>query len=121
MHLAIASALLGATMDIDQKKLIEFGIFGELTLDGAVVGVPGILPLVMGLEEEGIKKVIVPWENRKEAFLARGCKIYPVKNLQEAVKVIESEDEDKYLYNELSTILIIAKSLVGSVTTTSAL
>lgn len=97
--LAIAAALLGAAMDIDQKKLIEFGIFGELTLDGAVVGVPGILPLVMGLEEEGIKKVIVPWENRKEASLARGCKIYPVKNLQEAIKIIEETDEEKFSYD----------------------
>lgn len=58
---------------------------GELSLDGSVRTVNGILPLVCGLKEHGITTVFVPEKNAKEAALVRGIKVFGVKYLGDVV------------------------------------
>ena len=54
---------------LDSEKVKDYAFIGELSLDGTIRGVSGVLPLVLGLKEAGIKNVIVPLENAKEAAL----------------------------------------------------
>lgn len=54
---------------------------GELSLDGSLRAVNGVLPLVLGLKEHGITNVFVPESNSKEAALVQGVNIYGVKHL----------------------------------------
>ena len=58
---------------------------GELSLDGSIRKVNGILPLVSGLKDCGIKTVFVPEENAKEAALVQDIKVYGAKHLGDIV------------------------------------
>ena len=77
---------------------------GELSLDGSLRAVNGILPLVMGLKDHGITKVFVPEENAKEAALVQGITVYGAKHLGDIVAHFEDTplketivDINKYL------------------------
>lgn len=58
---------------------------GELSLDGSLRRVNGVLPLVAGLKSQGIKTVFVPEDNAKEAALVQDIKIFGVKHLGDLV------------------------------------
>ena len=60
---------------------LNTAFLGELSLDGSLRGIKGVLPLVAGLKEQGITSVFVPQENAKEAALVSGIKVYGVKHL----------------------------------------
>ena len=82
--LGMALTYLCASGDIDFDP--EGKIFlGELSLEGEVRKVNGILPLVRGVQENGFKEIFIPWDNREEAGLVKGVKIYPVKTLDQII------------------------------------
>lgn len=58
---------------------------GELSLDGSVRRITGVLPMVIKAYQSGIKKIFVPFENAEEAAVVEGAEIYGVKNLQELI------------------------------------
>ena len=60
-------------------------MIGELSLDGTLRKINGVLSHVIGLKDCGIKTVIVPKENAKEAALIDNVNIYGAKNLSEVV------------------------------------
>lgn len=59
--------------------------FGEVSLDGKINPVRGMLPLVIALRNTGVKNVVVPWENAEEAAIVEDLRILPVKYLKEVV------------------------------------
>ena len=63
----------------------KMAFLGELSLDGSLRKINGVLPLVTGLKENGVDTVFVPYENAKEAALAEGIKVYGAKDLREIV------------------------------------
>ena len=64
---------------------LTIGYIGELSLDGSLRKVNGVLPLVSGLKENGITSVFVPEENAKEAALVQGVNIFGAKHLADVV------------------------------------
>lgn len=78
--LPIAMGILAALKNISQ---IPEGIFvGELSLNGDVRAISGILPIALMAKEKKIKALFLPTANAAEAALVGGLKIYPVENLQ---------------------------------------
>ena len=82
---------------------------GELSLDGTLRRVNGILPLVSGLKDAGITTIFVPYENAKEAALVGDIQIFGAKHLTEIVNhYIDAPisatkiDVDKYLAEKIS-------------------
>ena len=61
-------------------------ILGELALDGSLVPVQGVLPLVISAKERGIQKVLLPYMNAPEVEAVMGMQVYPAKNLYEAMQ-----------------------------------
>ena len=61
---------------------------GELSLDGKVNKVNGVLPMCIELSKLGIKKVILPKDNAKEASIVKELEIIPVESLEEAVQYL---------------------------------
>ena len=93
---------------IDSEKLKDTAFVGELSLDGSLRGVNGILPIVTGLKECGIKTVFVPSDNAKEAALVNGIEILGAQHLVDVVNhYTESPitptvvDIDKYFSDSL--------------------
>lgn len=82
--LGMALTYLCASGDIDFDPSGKI-FLGELSLEGEVRKVNGILPLVRGVKEHGFKEVFIPWENKEEAGLVKGIKIYPVRTLDQII------------------------------------
>lgn len=83
---------------------LNTAFLGELSLDGSLRHINGVLPLVMGLKEQGISKVFVPEDNAKEAALVQGIHVYGAKHLADIVAHFEDTpinetivDINKYL------------------------
>lgn len=89
--LAIAVGILRATEMITCS--VDDSVFiGELTLDGNVRSVRGVLALVESVHKAGIRKVYVPCDNAKEAALIEGVAVYPVGSLSEIVAHLAGEE-----------------------------
>ena len=74
--LPIAVGILIEEEVLTADKVEEYAFIGELALDGLIRSVNGVLPLVLGLKEQGIKNIIVPKDNAKEAALIEGINVY---------------------------------------------
>jgi len=83
--LPIAVGILTEEEVLTPEKLKDYAFIGELSLDGAIRAVNGVLPLVLGLKKAGIKNVIVPAANAKEAALNGSVTVYGASNLNEVV------------------------------------
>jgi len=71
----------GFPLDISDYVLI-----GELSLDGSLRSVKGILPLLISASKAGYNKFIIPYENASEASYIEGISVYAAKNLNEVVE-----------------------------------
>ena len=70
---------------LDSEKVKDYAFIGELSLDGTIRGVNGVLPLVLGLKDAGVKNVIVPFENAKEAALNGEVNVFGASHLVDVV------------------------------------
>jgi magnesium chelatase family protein len=71
--------------------LKEYAVIGELSLDGRVRPVNGVLPMAIEIKEKELKGVIVPWENVEEAAVIKGIEVVGVNSLSEAVAYFNGE------------------------------
>ena len=83
--LPIAIGILVQGGFMQEEKLKDIAFIGELSLDGTLRSVHGVLPLVYGLREYGVKKVIVPLVNSKEAALVEDIQVFGAECLQDVV------------------------------------
>ena len=88
LDLPMALGILCSEMGVEDERINEYAIIGELTLDGRVNYVRGALPMLMRIKECGISKVVIAEDNAEEAMLAGIKEIYPVANLMESMNVI---------------------------------
>lgn len=79
--LPIAVGILAASGALDMQSIEKSLFIGELSLEGTVRSVPGILSIVMMAQQKKVEKVYVPCENAEEAALIKGITIYPVQSL----------------------------------------
>lgn len=83
--LPIAIGILIEEETIDKEKVKDYGFIGELSLDGSLRGITGVLPLALGFKEAGIRSIIVPSANAKEAALVEGINVYGAETLCDVV------------------------------------
>ncbi|MFN6036874.1 MAG: YifB family Mg chelatase-like AAA ATPase [Bacteroidota bacterium] len=91
--LPIAAVLLAATGQIPHEMLEEHMIMGELSLDGEVRPVRGVLPFVESCKREGITKAILPIQNLDEASLISGVQVIGVKSIKEVVDYLKNPSQ----------------------------
>ena len=83
--LSIAVGILVEEGVLETEQLKDYAFAGELSLNGDLRGVRGVLPIVMGLKEIGVKNVIVPEANAKEAALIDGINVFGANCLADVV------------------------------------
>lgn len=83
--LPIAIGILIEEEVLNSEQVKDYAFIGELSLDGSIRPVPGVLPLVLGLKDAGIKNVIVPKSNAKEAALNGEVNVYGAEHLVDVV------------------------------------
>ncbi|MEJ6492731.1 MAG: YifB family Mg chelatase-like AAA ATPase, partial [Flavobacteriales bacterium] len=83
--LPIAIGVMAVSEQIIADRLGQFIILGELSLDGTLKPMKGILPIALQAKKEGFKGIILPKENAIEAAIVDGLDIYGMKSLKEVV------------------------------------
>ncbi len=86
--LPIAIGILGAYGALHLKETEDFLLVGELGLDGGLRAVQGMLPIAVAARAKGIKNLVVPASNAKEAAVVEGVNVYPVKTLLEVRELL---------------------------------
>lgn len=91
--LPMAMGILTSMGVINMESLKKCAFLGELSLDGRINRVNGVLPLVIGLKESGFHKIILPIENIKEAALVKGVELYPANDLCSLINYFTNKEE----------------------------
>lgn len=91
--LAIAVCILAATGFVHNEELEEYIIIGELSLDGHINQVRGIMPRVLCGKDTGYSKCIVPLSNCREAMLVEGMEVYGAHDLNQVVEFLNTNDQ----------------------------
>ena len=95
LDLPIAIAIIAGMGVIPLAILEKSLLLGELSLEGTLRPVKGVLPVAVKAKEEGIKQCLLPYENAKEAAVVKGLDVYPVKTLLDAVEILSGENSLK--------------------------
>lgn len=87
--LPIAIGMLASSGQVSIDLLKEFVILGELALDGSLRPVHGVLPIAIEVKKKGIRGMILPESNAKEAAMVEGIDVYGVETLADAVDILD--------------------------------
>jgi len=89
--LPIAVGMLASSEQIKSEKLKETLIIGELSLDGGLRGVNGVLCMCLSAFDNGMKRIIVPKENADEAALVTGMEVIACRSLLDAIGFLNGD------------------------------
>ncbi len=91
LDLPIAIGILIATENISVQNLENTIFIGELSLNGKINKVNGILPICIEALKKGIKRIVLPKDNAKEASIVRNIDIIPVESLIQTIEYLEGK------------------------------
>ncbi|HHV29854.1 YifB family Mg chelatase-like AAA ATPase [Acetivibrio mesophilus] len=91
--LPIALGILTATEQIRDNNLDRYAFLGELSLDGGIKPVKGILPMVLCARDNGVDNIILPLENADEAAVVKDINVLPAKNIIDVVNHLNGASE----------------------------
>lgn len=91
--LPIAIGILMDNGQIQKQNLEHTIIIGELSLDGKLNKVNGVLPITIEAKKLGIKRVILPKENAKEASIIKGIQVIGSSNLRQIVNYLNQMEQ----------------------------
>jgi len=121
--LALAISVLSASEQIvvEEGILDRYMIMGELSLDGSLRPIRGVLPIAINAKKEGFEGIILPKENSKEAAVVGDLKVFGVENLNEVIHLIEGKntitpvevDFEKDFYGKLNEIQLDFSDVKG--------
>ena len=86
--LPMAIGILAATEVVQKGKLNDYFILGELSLDGQVKPIKGVLPISVAARDAGFRGILLPKENSREAGVVKGIQVLPVHTLSECVEFL---------------------------------
>lgn len=81
--LTIALSILASSLQIQAKETEKYIIMGELSLDGGLQPIKGVLPIAIKAKEEGFKGIILPSQNAREAAIVGDIDVYGVNSIKE--------------------------------------
>ena len=91
--LAISLGILVASGQLKYDKVKDFIVIGELSLNGGIRQVVGLLPLLISAYNDGYTRFIIPKANENEASFLSGIDVYAVESLKEVVDFFNGEKE----------------------------
>lgn len=89
--LPLALGILAAAEQIDPERLSQYMMMGELSLDGSLQPIKGVLPIALKARDEGFTGIILPKQNAKEAAVVDGLEVLGVENIREVIEFINKK------------------------------
>lgn len=86
--LPLAAAVLAASNQIESEELSKYILMGELSLDGTLQPIKGVLPIAINARKEGFEGLILPKQNAREAAVVDTLKVYGANNISEVIKFL---------------------------------
>jgi magnesium chelatase family protein len=110
--LPIAIGILGAYGGLAIKDISDFVLVGELGLDGSLRAVQGMLPIAIAAKAAGIRNLIIPSANAREAAVVHGVNVFPVNSLLEVRELLNSAAQGNIFAQPLTvdTTLLLAEA-----------
>lgn len=93
--LPIAIGILMATENLNDINIQDTIFMGELSLDGSLNKINGVLPMCIEALKLGIKTAILPIQNAKEASVVQGLEVIGVKSLEQTIKFLLKQENIK--------------------------
>jgi magnesium chelatase family protein len=90
--LTLAVGILAASGQIICADLEDYIIMGELSLDGSLQPIKGVLPIAIKAREEGFKGFIIPKQNAREAAVVNNLEVYAVENITQVVAFLNGKE-----------------------------
>ncbi|VFA42957.1 Competence protein ComM [Chryseobacterium indologenes] len=84
--LSIAIGILAASDQILADEIQNYIIMGELSLDGSLQPIKGVLPIAIQAKEEGFRGIILPIQNAREAAIVSDLDVYGVENIKQVIE-----------------------------------
>lgn len=91
--LPVAAAVLAAAEILEPKLLEQVMVVGEISLNGEIHGVSGILPRVIRARELGLRFCIIPQENIQEGKLIRDMRVFGVRTLKDMIRCLQAPEK----------------------------
>jgi magnesium chelatase family protein len=91
--LPIALGLLATSGPLTRRAVDDTVIVGELSLDGGINGIRGVLPIAVAARRLGLKRLLLPPQNAAEASVVEGLDVCVARSLPEAVDALNRPDE----------------------------
>jgi magnesium chelatase family protein len=91
--LPIALGILHASQQLNTERLGDYVIMGEMSLDGELRPIKGVLPIAIQARKEGFKGIILPKENAEEAAIVNHLDVLAVGSMQEAIEFLEGRTD----------------------------
>jgi magnesium chelatase family protein len=86
--LPLAIGMLAAEEEVKTQMLEDYLIMGELSLDGSLQPIQGVLPIALAARKAGFKGVILPEQNAREAAVVEQIDIYGLNNIQDVIRFL---------------------------------
>jgi len=83
--LPLAIGILAATEQIKPEDIGKYLIMGELSLDGSLRPISGVLPIAIQARREGFRGLIIPAQNAREAAIVNDIEVYGVEHIRELI------------------------------------
>ena len=109
--LGIAVGILSASEQIKKKNYKDYIFLGELSLDGTIKKVRGVLPMLISARSQGYRRVIIPKENMEEASFIDNMEIYAFSKLTEVVEFLDGLTEENFRVQTKSFEEVALKSV----------
>ena len=115
LDLPIAIGILAATGQLTCSQLLaKSAVIGELSLEGAVRAIPGVLPMADHLARQGrIDSLFLPAENAEEAALTPHIQVYGIQHLRELVEILCGQPCPPPTYTDVAALLQAAGQRLG--------
>ncbi|MCX8010917.1 MAG: ATP-binding protein, partial [Ignavibacteria bacterium] len=102
--LPIAISILQSNEDINLPNLERFLILGELSLDGFLRPIRGVLPICVRAKKNNFEGIILPQKNALEASIVEGLKTYSANSLNECIEILSDIENKEYMKANLNEI-----------------
>ena len=89
--LPLAIGILAASEQVSPDKLGDYVIMGELSLDGSLQPIKGILPITLQARDEGFKGIILPKQNAREAAVVSNIKVFGAENIRQVIDFMNGD------------------------------
>ncbi|MBT3382817.1 MAG: YifB family Mg chelatase-like AAA ATPase [Prolixibacteraceae bacterium] len=91
--LPLAAGVLAASKQIDANKLKKYVLMGELSLDGTLQPLKGVLPIAINARKEEFEGLILPKQNAREAAVVDRLKVYGAENIKDVIDFLNDESD----------------------------